>query len=258
MQQITLRKRKLDFEAEEAFKTLRTNIEFSGDDLKVIAVTSCLPNEGKSTMAYHLALAFAEKGKKTLLIDADLRKSVMQKVSASGSVQAGLTSFLVGKEKLMDVLVGTDEPNFFMIFAGQVPPNPSELLGSSRFDSMLEAARKTFDIVIVDTPPVGSVIDGVIVSSRVDGIVLVIKHASISYQLARRVKEQLVTSGTRLLGVALNDIGGRGSGFYGHYYGKRYGSHYGYGPYYGKYAKSPESEPSISEEEKDFGMDLKA
>lgn len=263
MQQITLRKRKLEFQAQEAFKTLRTNIEFSGEELKVIAVTSCLPDEGKSTLAFQLALAFAEKGKKTLLVDADLRKSVMQKVSASGSVKIGLTSFLVGKEKLMDVLVGTDEPNFFMIFAGQVPPNPSELLGSGRFESMLEAAKKTFDIVIIDTPPVGSVIDGVIVSSRADGVVLVMKHASISYQLARRVKEQLSAAGTKLLGVALNGIGGRGSGFYGKYYGKHYGGKYyggygGYGgKYYGGYGSDSSQKSEVPDEDKDFGMDLK-
>ena len=259
MQQITLRKRKLNFQAKEAFKTLRTNIEFSGDELKVIAVTSCLPNEGKSTLSYQLALSFAEKGKKTLLVDADLRKSVMQKISASGNVTTGLTSFLVGKEKLMDVLVGTDEPNFFMIFAGQVPPNPSELLGSARFDSMIEAARKTFDVVIIDTPPVGSVIDAVIVSSRADGVVLVMKHASISYQLARRVKEQLSASGTKLLGVVLNGLGGSGSGFYGTYYGKRYGSYgYGYRKYLSKYGNDPDLKTEISDEDKDFGMDLKA
>ena len=260
MQQITLKKRKLGFQAKEAFKMLRTNVEFSGDELKVIAVTSCVPDEGKSTLSYQLALSFAEKGKKTLLIDADLRKSVIQKNTASGNVSKGLTSFLVGKEKLMDVLVGTDEPNFFMIFAGQVPPNPSELLGSARFDSMIEAARKTFDVVIIDTPPVGSVIDAVIVSSRVDGIVLVIKHASISYQLARHVKEQLSASGTKILGVVLNGVGGSGRGFYGKYYGKRYRSNYGYGyrQYLAKYGNDPESKTVVSEEDKDFGMDLKA
>jgi len=260
MQQITLKKKKLSFHAKEAFKTLRTNVEFSGEDLKVIAVTSCTPDEGKSTLSLQLALAFAEKGKKTLLVDADLRKSVMQKVCASGQIRAGLTNFLVGKEKLMDVLVGTDEPNFFMIFAGQVPPNPSELLGSNRFESMLEAAKKTFDIVIIDTPPVTSVIDSVVVSARSDGVVLVVKHASISYQMVRRVKEQLSTSGTKILGVVLNGVGGKGSGFYGKYYGKHYGADYGYGygKQYGKasYGSSAENKTE-SADDSDFGMDLK-
>lgn len=236
MHQITLKKKKLNFQAREAFKMLRTNIEFSGENKKVIAVSSCVPNEGKSTIAYQLAFSFAEKGKKTLLIDADLRKSVMQKVSASGTVKVGLTNYLTGKEKLMDVLVGTDEPNFFVIFAGHVPPNPSELLGSDRFEMLLEAAKKTFDMVIVDTPPVSSVIDGVVVASRADGVVLVLRQGSVSYQMARRVKEQLLTSGGNVIGVVLNEVDHKDGGYYGRYYGRYYGkrySRYGYGAYYG-------------------------
>ena len=226
MQHIEVRKKRLSFQVNEAYKTLRTNVEFSGSDMKTVAVTSCLPNEGKSTTSLQLALAFAEAGKKTLLIDADLRKSVMQKISASGSVKLGLSDFLVGKEKLMDVLVSTDIPNFYLIFSGHSAPNPSELLGHENFRALLEAARETFDIVIIDTPPIGSIIDAAIVSANTDGVLLVIKHASINRQFAKRAKDQLTVAGGKLLGVVLNEVGNAGKGVYSKYYGKYYSKYY--------------------------------
>lgn len=237
MQHIDVKKKKLNFQTNEAYKTLRTNVEFAGENLKTIAVTSCLPNEGKSTTSLQLAMAFADAGKKTLLVDADLRKSEMQKISLSGAVKAGLSDFLVGKEKLMDVLVSTNVPNFYVIFAGHMAPNPSELLGNNYFKALLDAAKETFDVVIIDTPPVGSIIDAAIIASQTDGVILVIKHASISYKFAQKVRDQLKTSGGKLLGVVLNEVGGKGKGVYGSYYGKYYGSYYG--SYYGKaYAKA--------------------
>ena len=239
MQKITLIPEKLDFRANEAYRTLRTNVEYSGDSIKVIAVTSCLPGEGKSTTSFELAKAFAQQGKKTLLIDADLRKSVMSRISDSAPVKLGLTSFLVGKEKVMDVLTETDQRNLFIIFAGYVPPNPSELLSGHSFKSLLDAARKSFDMVIIDTPPVGSAIDGVVVAKQCDGVVVVIKHASISYKLAKSVKQQLDSVGCKVLGAVLNQVGAGSTGFYGSYYNKYYGSgYYGYGCYGKKYGKS--------------------
>lgn len=156
---------------------------------------------------------------------------------ASGNVKLGLTSFLVGKEKIMDVLTETDMKNLFVIYAGYVPPNPSELLASNAFKSLIEAARKTFDLVIIDTPPIGSAIDGAVVAKQCDGAVVVIKQASISYKLAKSVKQQLDSIGVRVLGAVLNQVGAKSTGFYGSYYSKYYGSQYG--SYYGKkYGKS--------------------
>ena len=234
MQKVTLKPEKLDFRANEAYKTLRTNVEYSGDNIKVVAVTSCLPSEGKSTTSYELAKTFAQQGKKTLLIDADLRKSQMvSTIVESGSVKHGLTSFLVGKEKVMNVLTETDQKNLFIIFAGYVPPNPSELLSGASFKSLIEAARKSFDIVVIDTPPIGSAIDGAVVAKQCDGAVVVIKHASISYKLAMNVKQQLDSIGCKVLGAVLNQVGAGSTGFYGSYYNKYYGAGY-YGHYYGK------------------------
>lgn len=249
MQKIKFINKKLPTVVKEEMNTLRTNVEFSGEDIKVIAVTSCLENEGKSTVSRRMAMSFAEEGKKTLLIDADLRKSIMRSHIEEGEVKLGLTNYLVGKEKMTDVLTATENPNLFVIFAGYVPPNPSELLNNNYFKNLIEAARSTFDMVIIDTPPVGEVIDAAIIASKCDGAIVVMKHASITYQFARRIKDQLEASGVRVLGCVLNKIGEGGNSFYGKYYGKyyrkygngyykgyyRYGK-YGYGKYgYGKY-----------------------
>lgn len=148
-----------DFRMKEAFKTLRSNIEFCGDNVKVIAVTSCTPHEGKSSVAMEMAKAFAEAGNRTLLVDADMRKSVLVGRYKTGGVKYGLSHCLVGKYKYTDVLCKTNVPNLYMIFSGPVPPNPSELLGSDKFRDMLNALKTPFTYVIIDTPPLGSVID---------------------------------------------------------------------------------------------------
>lgn len=237
MQQIVLKQSEQNFRIKEAFKTLRTNIEFSGDDVKVICVTSCTPNEGKSSISFDLAKSFAQNGKKALLVDADLRKSVMRTKHKSGRVRLGLTNCLAGKAPFEDCLCMTDTPNFYMVFAGPVPPNPSELLGNNRFQRLIEEARERFDIIIVDTPPLGSVIDTAVVSKFCDGAVIVIECGAISYRFARKVKEQLDVTNCRILGCVLNKVNMSTNGYYGRYYGRYYGKYYGryYGKYYGKY-----------------------
>lgn len=142
-----------DYRTREAFKTLRTNIEFCGGDVKVIAVTSCTPNEGKSSIAMELAKAFAEAGNKTILIDADMRKSVLVGRYRTGAVKMGLTHCLAGKAGYMDVICETNIPNLYVTFSGPVPPNPSELLGGEKFASIIRMLRSTFDYIIIDTPP---------------------------------------------------------------------------------------------------------
>ncbi len=225
MQEIELKKEKMDFQTKEAYKTLRTNIELAGDDIKVVCVTSCIPNEGKSSTSFELARSFAQNGKKTLLIDADLRKSVMRGKRKSGKIKLGLTNYLAGRAPFEDTLCVTDETNFCMMFAGPVPPNPSELLGNARFRKMVETARETFDIIVIDTPPIGQVIDTAIVSKKCDGIILVIEAGKIRYGFAKRVKEQLDKTGCRILGCVLNKVNLTGKSYYGRYYGKYYGNY---------------------------------
>lgn len=231
MQQIELKREELDYKSKEAYKTLRTNVEFSGTDIKTVAVTSCTPNEGKSSISYELAASFAQNGRKVLLIDADLRKSVLVQRHHRGKVRLGLVHYLVGKYDFEEVCCETNVKNLHMAFAGPVPPNPSELLGNEKFKKLLQEARKSYDLVIVDTPPLGSVIDSAIVAKQCDGVMLVIANGEISYRFAQKVKEQLDKAGCHILGCVLNKVNMSKGGKYG-YYGKYYGKYYGnYGEY---------------------------
>lgn len=215
-----------DYRTREAFKTLRSNIEFCGEDVKVITVTSCTPNEGKSSVAMEMARAFAEAGSRTMLIDADMRKSVLVGRYKTGAVRMGLTHTLIGRASYTDVMCSTNVPKLYVTFSGPVPPNPSELLGSDKFASILKGLRTGFDYVIIDTPPLGSVIDAAVVAKNCDGTVLVIESNAISYKFAQKVKDQLDKTGSRILGVVLNKVDIDGRGYYGHY-GKYYGKYYG-------------------------------
>lgn len=232
MQQIELKREELDYRSKEAYKTLRTNVEFAGSDIKVIALTSCTPNEGKSSISYELAHSFAQSGKKVLLVDADLRKSVLVRRHYRGKVRLGLVHYLVGKYAFNEVCCETNVKNLHMVFAGPVPPNPSELLGNKHFKQMIDDAREFYDLVIIDTPPLGSVIDSAIVAKHCDGVMLVIAHGNISYRFAQKVKEQLDKAECHILGCVLNKVNLSKGGTYG-YYGKYYGKYYG--EYYGNY-----------------------
>ena len=221
----------MDFRTKEAYKTLRANLEFAGDDVKVISITSCTPNEGKSSTSMNLAKAIAESGKKVILIDADLRKSVLVGRYKTGAVKYGLTHYLSGQKTFNEVYCNTNIKNLYVAFSGPVPPNPSELLGGKYFASMVKSLRSIFDYVIIDTPPLGSVIDSAIVAKQCDGCVIVIASNEISYKFAQKVKEQLEVAECRILGCVLNKVNLTQKGYYGKYYGKYYGRYYG--KYYG-------------------------
>ncbi len=225
----------LDFKTNEAYKTLRTNISFAGDDIQVIAFTSSIPNEGKSAVSFNLAKSLAEDGKKVLYIDADIRKSVTIARYGVDIETRGLSHYLSGQCELEAVTYETNIKNFNIIFTGQVAPNPAELLGNKRFKKMIEVVRPVYDYVIIDCPPLGSVIDAAIVAKECDGAIIVIETDNVSYKVVQRVKKQLEQSGCRILGAVLNkvEMGGKGYGYYGKgYYGNYYGRYYGtYGEY---------------------------
>ena len=246
MQSVKLQfERKNDYRTKEAFKTLRSNIEFCGNDIKVISITSCTPNEGKSSVAMEMAIAFAEAGNRTMLIDADMRKSVLVGRYKTGAVKMGLTHSLIGKSNYTDVMCQTNIPNLYVTFAGPVPPNPSELLGGDKFTSIINSLKNTFDYIIIDTPPLGSVIDAAVVAKNCDGTVLVIESNAISYKFVQNVKEQLDKTGSRILGVVLNKVDMDSKGYYGHY-GRYYGKYYG--KYYGRYGEENSISDSVVEE----------
>ena len=214
---------------EEYYNALRTNIQLSGEDIKIVAVTSVQPNEGKSTTSTNLAIAFARAGYTTLLIDADIRNSIMSGVFKSKERIAGLTDYLVGKNDLSQGLCETDVPNLFVIESGQSSPNPTALLQSKNFDEMMNILRRHYDYIIVDTPPIGLVIDAAIISQKCDASLLVAEAGSVKRKALQKSKEQLEQTGTPFLGVVLNkyDVSGDRYGVYGAYgnygaYGKKH------------------------------------
>lgn len=218
---------------EEYYNSIRTNIQFSGRDLKVITLTSAQPGEGKSTMSVNLAISFAKAGFRTLLIDADTRNSVMSGTFKSNERYQGLTSFLSGNAELSDVICDTSIDNLMIIPAGQVPPNPTSLIQNDNFKSMIETVRGLYDYVIIDTPPLGLVIDAAILAHHSDASLLVVKAGADKRRTITKLKEQLEQSGSVFLGVILNKYD-----IHLDKYGS-YGSYGGYGSY-GNYGKSDE------------------
>lgn len=215
---------------EEYYNAIRTNIQFSGRNLKVITLTSAQTGEGKSTTATNLAISFAKAGFRTLLIDADTRNSVMSGTFKSKERYDGLTSYLSGNAELSDVVCDTTVDNLMVIPAGQVPPNPTSLIQNDNFKSMIETVRGLYDYVIIDTPPLGLVIDAAILAHHSDASLLVTKAGENRRRTVTKVKEQLEQSGSVFLGIILNkyDI-----------HLDEYGSYGSYGVY-GNYGKSEE------------------
>lgn len=211
-----------NFFTEEAYNLLRTNIIFCGDNVKTIAITSSFPDEGKSSVSRNLAINFANAGKKVLLIDADMRKSVTMGITNIDGEILGLSHLLSGQAELNDVIYESkNNSNLYVIFTGSFPPNPSELLSGERFKSLIQEARNCFDYVIIDTPPLGAVIDAAVISSVCDGVVLVIRANKTSYKVVRAVKSQLEKADCRILGTVLNGANAKSKTYYyKEYYGK--------------------------------------
>lgn len=228
MQEISIGKiKKLDYSLNEAYKSLRTNLQFCGKDVKVIAFTSCIPNEGKSSVTLNVAQALVASGNKVLLIDADMRKSVLVGRHRISKASNGLSHLLSGYRNIDEVLCKTNIDNLYMILAGPVPPNPSELINSDRFKVLIDNGRKNYDYILIDLPPLGSVTDAAIAATVCDGICMVVSANTVSYKFAQKIKEQLDKTGCRVLGVVLNKVPVKQNGYYGKYYGKYYGSYYG-------------------------------
>ena len=213
--------------AEEHYNALCTNIQLSGDDLKVLSISSVKPGEGKSTTSTNIAWAFARAGYKTLLVDADIRNSVMSGVFKSREKITGLTDFLAGTADLSNGLCDTNIENLFVIQAGPVSPNPIALLQSENFATMINTLRKYFDYVIVDTAPIGMVIDATIITQKCDASILVTASGETKRRDVLKVKEQLEQTGIPCLGVVLNKINTEV---------EKYGAYGVYG-FYGAYGK---------------------
>jgi len=229
MPTLEIAQKKLDLakKAEEYYNALRTNIQLSGNNLQVISITSVKPGEGKSTTSTNIAWAFARAGYKTLLVDADIRNSVMSGVFKSREKITGLTEFLSGTTDLSHGLCDTNVENLFVIQAGSVSPNPTALLQSENFATMIDTLHKYFDYIIVDTAPIGFVIDAAIITQKCDASILVVEAGVAKRREVQKAKSQLEQTGKPFLGVVLNKFDVQR---------EKYGSYGGYGNY-GNYGK---------------------
>lgn len=230
---------RLDRQKGEIIRTLRANIEFTGVENRVIAITSAHPNDGKSTISFYLAGSFADAGKKTLYVDADLRKSVFVGEYRIKRAEYGLSHLLSGQREFDEVVYDTNIQNLSVIVAGTFPTNPSELVGNARFADMIAKARQEFDYVIIDTPPIGSVIDAAVIAKQCDGSIFLIASDTVSRGEAKGMIQQLRAANENILGAVLTKANiGRGRYYYSKY--SHYYTYSGYGAYSAYGAKQNE------------------
>jgi receptor protein-tyrosine kinase len=226
----------------EAFAMLRGRLRyFNVDrDLRVIMVTSALPGEGKSTTAWNLAVAAARSGTRVLLIDADLRRPTIASRLRLGRT-TGLADVLVGIDSFVDTVHSVPIPQrptespivVDVLAAGSPPPNPVEIIESEAMERLLHEARSRYDLVLLDTPPVGIVSDALGLVPRADGLLVVTRLNHITRDAARRFRQELESLDAPLIGVVANAVPRQGDGYYG----------YGYG-----YEPQPDDSPEIREE----------
>lgn len=190
----------------EAYRTLRTNIQFSKSDgdLKVLMFTSAGPGEGKSTTAANTAVAIAQAGQRVIIVDCDLRKPVQHKIF--GQRNQGVTNILVERLSMQEFIKPTAIENLWVLTSGPIPPNPSELLGTKRMAELLEELKGQFDYVIVDAPPAVAVTDASVLASKVDGICLILYSGQVRPEMAQKAKDLLTKANGHIVGVILNRV----------------------------------------------------
>ena len=231
---------KSDFFIREAYKTLRTNVTFSltgENSSSTILVTSSMQGEGKTFTALNLAISFAQAEKKVLLIDCDLRRPKVSRLLKLNN-EIGLSNVLMQPDFLSQAILPTHEKNFSVMLSGDIPPNPSELLGSVRMTRLLDALKGQFDYVILDTPPVNVVTDSMVLAPQCDGVLFVVRAGQSERGAVMHAVDQLRYGNAKLLGFVMNGADTATSG-YGGYRKKKYGKYnqyYGYGYYQQSYS----------------------
>lgn len=203
----------------EAYRSLRTNLGFASIDQenRVILLTSSSPMDGKSTITANLAVVLAQAGNKVVVVDCDLRKPVQHKVFSVDNSR-GLTSCLLGQTRIEDAVHETVVENLSILPSGPIPPNPAEIIGSSRTAAFWQTLRETYDYVIIDAPPVLAVADASILSSQVDGVIMVIRSGNTRNDVALEAKEQLQKANAHIIGVVLNQVNMEGQEYKYYYY----------------------------------------
>jgi len=219
------------FYIQEAYNTLRTNIRFAvpGDGCKRLCLTSGLASEGKSTTILNLAISFAETGSKVLLIDGDMRRPSLARLLIE-KASPGLSNILAGLCEAPEAIRKNVRPNLDLIFSGEIPPNPLELLGHSRMKELIDELSKRYDYILVDTPPVSIVSDACEIANVTDGVLFLVRQNATEKDAVFRGVKQLELSNSRLLGFVMNGIVEEsGKGYkYRYRYKYKYQSKYAY------------------------------
>ena len=217
------------FNYSEAFKSLRTNLNFltNTSGVRSILITSAVPEESKSTTAINLALTLASSGHSVVLVEADLRKPVLRKYLKREMAASGLSAYLSGLVGLEDCITDMKDLGISVIPAGIIPPNPSELLHSSRMQELIALLKQNYEYVLLDAPPVTVVTDAAVVGPMTDGALLVVRSRFASARTIRQAKARLEAVGIRILGGVLTRFNMRKSGWRSGYDYKHY--EYGYG-----------------------------
>ena len=219
----------------EAYRGIRTNLMYTGTMAKssVIAVTSAMPNEGKSLTCTNLAVSFAMAGKRVLVIDGDMRNPSQAKIFGVEMDGDGLSEVLSGQRTEPSMIPLEREKGLYLLRTGHRPPNSTELLLGGRMDSLLSRLREEYDVIFIDLPPIGIVTDGVVLAEKVDGYLLVVEAACSDSTNVSRAVDSLEKVNAKILGFVLNNVSQKGGkhGHYSHY--RRYG--------YGAYGDTPES-----------------
>jgi capsular exopolysaccharide synthesis family protein len=192
----------------ESYRTIRNSMVFASVDtpVQLLAVTSAVPGEGKSTVASNLAMSFAREGRRTLLVDCDLRRPTQHRLFGTVSNHVGITDVLSGATEASNAIQGTPVEGLSLLSSGQTPDDPGRLIESLRLRQLLLDLRKGFDVVVVDTPPVLVVNDALVIARAVDGLAVVIESGKTSRKLVSDLKGQCEGAGIEPLGVIVNKM----------------------------------------------------
>ena len=228
---------KLDYQATEAINTLTTNLSFVGGNMKKILITSSQPQEGKSFVSINLMRSLASMGMNVVLVDADIRASALQgtydiQICMPGMEKyRGLTGYLFGRCEIEDIIAQTNIPNAYMILAGRTVTNSLPLFNTDRLEVLLDKLAEAFDVVLVDTPPIGTIIDAAKISTLCDGTLFVVQSGADTVVELKEAAAQIEKSGCPIIGYVLNKFDDKKHG--GRYYSRT--------PYYYQYGKQKKS-----------------
>ena len=225
---------KVSFAVNEAINVLRGNVQLSGNNIRTVAITSSLAHEGKSSVAFRLAKSMASLEKRVLYLDGDIRNSTTQIRYEIMGDKVGLSEYLCGEASKEKIIYHTDDQWMDMIFTGAKAPNPSALVSGPLFQELMQFLKSIYDYVIVDTPPLNVVIDGLLIAKQCDGTVLVVESGLTERAQAEKARRQMEYAGINILGAVVNKVR-MNERRYGYGYGYGYGNYgYGYGYGYGE------------------------